>query len=192
MNDDPSTQAPKRDSTTPLAATPEGGASRPSIQIRTILVPVDFSGCSGRALAYAIAFAQQFKASIALMHVVELNYMGTGLGEIEVPLLENELRENASRQLNSLLETVVRTGVPAEAHLRLGRPWYEMTEAARTMGADLVIMGTHGYTGLRHVLMGSTAERVVRHAPCPVLIVRELEHEFLQPEPGQPQPPQAV
>ncbi len=188
MNDDPATQTPKQDSTTPLPFTPGDSASRLNIQIQKILVPVDFSSCSGRALSYAIGFAQQFKASIALIHVVELNYMGTGLGEIEVPLLENELRENASRQLDSLLETAVRAGVTAEAHLRLGRPWYEMTEAARTLGADLVIMGTHGYTGLKHVLMGSTAERVVRHAPCPVLIVRE--REFLQPptEPVQPPP----
>lgn len=187
MNDDQSTQAPRQDSTTPLVSTPCEGASHPSLQVQTILVPVDFSACSGRALTYAIAFARQFKASITLMHVVELNYMGTGLGEIEVPLLENELRENASRQLDRLLETVVREGVTAEAQIRLGRPWHEMTEAARTMGADLVIMGTHGYTGLKHVLMGSTAERVVRHAPCPVLIVREREHEFLQPQPGPAQ-----
>jgi nucleotide-binding universal stress UspA family protein len=63
--------------------------------------------------------------------------------------------------------------------VRYGTPFAEITDAARTLKADLIILTTHGYTGLKHVFMGSTAERVVRHAPCPVLTVREKEHEFV-------------
>ena len=68
-------------------------------------------------------------------------------------------------------------GAPTLA--RVGRPFVEISELAREMEVDLIILGTHGYTGLKHVLLGSTAERVVRHAPCPVLTVRAEEHEFI-------------
>jgi len=64
---------------------------------------------------------------------------------------------------------------------RLGRPYVEITEAARDTKADMILLATHGHTGLKHVLLGSTAERVVRHAPCPVLTVRDPEHDFIAP-----------
>ena len=155
-------------------------ASPPRIELKKILVPLDFSSCSNKALDYAVAFARQFRASVALIHVLELNYVGSSLGEIDVPLLEGELRQNAAEQLELAAERCRAFDVACEATIRSGRPWNEIVEAARDLDVDLVIMGTHGYTGLKHVVMGSTAERVVRHAPCPVLIVREKEHEFIR------------
>jgi len=149
------------------------------IHLSKILVPVDFSGSSRKALEYAIAFAGQFHAALELVHVLEISYMGSGLGEIEVPLLEEELRRNAAKQLDHLAQTVLGNQVPHVQQMRVGRPWQEICELAKVSETDLIIMGTHGYTGLKHVVMGSTAERVVRLAPCPVLIVREREHEFV-------------
>jgi nucleotide-binding universal stress UspA family protein len=159
------------------AAAPGAGAAR--IGLKKVLVPVDFSGSARKALEYGLAFAEQFQASLALLHVIELSFLGSGLGEIEVPLLETELRQNAGQQLDRLVAEVIGNRVPCETEVAVGRPWQEITEAAKAREVDLIVMGTHGYTGLRHVVMGSTAERVVRHAACPVLVVREREHEFV-------------
>jgi len=68
--------------------------------------------------------------------------------------------------------------------LRNGIPWQEITAAARGLDVDLIVLSTHGDTGMKHIIMGSTAERVVQHAPCLVLVVREREHEFLPTNPG--------
>ena len=155
--------------------TPKNAAS----QLQTILVPVDFSASSRKALNYALAFGNQFSAKLAVLHVVELPYVGAGLGEMEAPPMETELRSYAEEHLKRMVETELAGHIEYTTLLRTGQPWYEVTEAAKETDAHLIIMGTHGYTGLKHVLMGSTAERVVRHAPCPVLIVREREKEFV-------------
>jgi nucleotide-binding universal stress UspA family protein len=147
------------------------------------LVAADFSACSNKAVEWAATFARQFQARLWLIHVLEISYAGSGLGEIEVPLLESELRQNAQQQLSQLTRTLL-GGLATEAVLRLGRPWHQITEAAKELGVDMIIMGTHGYTGFKHVLMGSTAERVVRHAPCPVLVVRQPEVEAAPGCPG--------
>ncbi len=152
----------------PTGETPAGAAVSP----RTILVPVDFSTPGREALAYAVAFAAQFDAKLLVLHVVEMPYVGSGLGEIELPPVEAEIREPVAENLARMVAEVVAGRLPAETLTRTGQPWFEITEAARELNVDLVIIGTHGYTGLKHVLMGSTAERVVRHAPCPVLVVR--------------------
>lgn len=164
----------------PSAAT----ANPPAAQIRLqrVLVPVDFSAPAAKALEYARAFAAQFQARLLLLHVVELSYVGTGLGEMEAPLLEAELRQNAAQQLERLLAGLGTDGAALRTELRLGRPWQEICAAAKEQQVDLIVLGTHGYTGLKHVVLGSTAERVVRYAPCPVLVVREREHEFVRPE----------
>jgi nucleotide-binding universal stress UspA family protein len=168
-------------------ATPAPGAAPPpafKLRLKRILVPVDFSECSDKAVDYAVAFAQQSGASLVLVHVMELQYAGSGLGEVETPLFEKELRENASSQLQRLLDQRVAGAVPCETVVAVGKAWQEIGLTAQVQDADLIVMGTHGYTGFKHVVMGSTAERVVRHAPCPVLVVREREREFLQG--GQP------
>ena len=104
------------------------------------------------------------------------------MGEIEAPSLESEVRQNAAQRIAQLAKELPFSSVPYTEVVVVGRPWQEVTELARKMGVDLIIMGTHGYTGLKHVMMGSTAERVIRHAPCPVLVVREVKEE---PAPGQ-------
>lgn len=145
------------------------------LEMQSILVPVDFSVSSRQAVNYAVAFARQFQARLTVVHVVELPYVGTGIGEFETMPVETELRDYGNENLAKLVEAQVADRVPHSTILRTGQAWFEITEAARETRADLIIMGTHGYTGLKHMLMGSTAERVVRHAPCPVLVVRERE-----------------
>jgi nucleotide-binding universal stress UspA family protein len=122
--------------------------------------------------------AEQFGSRIILLNVVE----PIATPDFAYPLmLEPEKTASAVRKQ---LEKVCRdTLLPANMVDRLlvrhGTPFTEITDAARTLKVDLIILTTHGYTGLKHVFMGSTAERVVRHAPCPVLTVREKEHEFV-------------
>jgi nucleotide-binding universal stress UspA family protein len=183
MNNDsqgqlPLSEAPKLP---PPAPKPQAGPSQ--IRFERILVAADFSACSNKAVEWAAAFALQFQARLWLIHVLELNYVGSGLGEIEAPLLESEQRQNAQQQCSQLTETRL-GGVACETVLRPGRPWHEITEAAKELHVDMIIMGTHGYIGFQHVLMGSTAERVVRHAPCPVLVVPQPEQEAGQGRPG--------
>jgi universal stress protein A len=157
----------------------EKGAAAGVFRLQTILVPVDFSSFSSKALDYAVAFARQFGATIVLVHVVEPlvypeNYMA-------VPAVSQDINDSLMKAAEEKLATQ-REGVDSDrvkVMTRLGRPYVEITDAARELEADLIIIATHGHTGLKHVLLGSTAERVVRHAPCPVLTVRHSEHDFL-------------
>ncbi len=163
-----------------LLETAPGLTEKPSpFKLRRILVPLDFSDCSKKALQYAIPLAQQFNASIILLHVVQINFVGGEFGSIDFPLLENELRECRSKQLEAFARDQIRQRVPTETLLRIGAPVSEIVLAAKKLEVDLIIISTHGHTGLKHVFMGSTTENVVRYAPCPVLTVREHEHDFV-------------
>jgi len=152
-----------------------------AIQLKTILVPVDFSACGRKATEYALAFAVQFRASIMLLHVVEPmvypeNYVAVPAATDEI---NQSLLTSAQQRLASQKEELVQNGVQVQTMTRLGRPYLEIAAVAKELPADLIILATHGYTGLKHVFLGSTAERVVRHAPCPVLTVRSAEHDFI-------------
>ena len=154
-------------------------------KLRKILVPVDFSGCSKKALQYAIPFAKQFNASLTLLYVVQLDYAYGEFGAVDYPALEKEMRESGEKKLAELAEEEIEEALLATTLVKSGRPVTEIVEAARKLDIDLIIMSTHGHTGLKHVFLGSTTENVVRYAPCPVLTVREHEHEFVIPKPHQ-------
>ncbi len=148
-------------------------------KLKKILVPIDFSDCSRKALAYAGPFAKQFDASLTLLYVVQVNYAVGDFGAIDFPMLEEEIRTNAQKEMLALVKKDIGEQVPAETLLRVGRPVQEIVAAAKEQEIDLIIISTHGHTGLKHVFLGSVTENVVRYAPCPVLTVREQEHEFL-------------
>ena len=155
-------------------------APKPSpFRIKDILVPIDFSDCSKKALQYAIPLAQEHKATLTLLHVVPPIYTMGEFGGIEYPQLQAEMQENGHKALAKLNEEEVRGVVPTEALVRLGAPANEIVETARSLQSDLIVVSTHGRTGIKHLLLGSVAEHVVRRAPCPVMIVREREHEFV-------------
>jgi universal stress protein A len=157
-------------------------AAKPSpFQLRKILVPMDFSVCAKKALHYARAFARQFQASLTLLYVMPADYVvGSEFGPVDFPLPEAELRRNSRKELLALAAAEGAGAAPVEALVRQGQPVHEIVTFAREAGMDLILLSTHGRTGFRHVLMGSVAENVVRYAPCPVLVVREFEHEFLK------------
>ena len=153
------------------------------LKLKRILVPVDFSACSLKALGYAAAFAKQFGARLILIHVVESYMPVPETGMVDVALIVSQMREGAKKELEKVRLTVD-AAVNPTAELREGNPHREIVQAASELGADLIVISTHGRTGLAHVFMGSIAENVVRHAGCPVLVVREQEREFVTGKPA--------
>jgi universal stress protein A len=148
-------------------------------RIQKIMVPVDFSENSRKSVSYAEAFARQFNASLVFLHVVQVNYAYGEFGALDFTRLEREMRDGAQKELAALIQRQAGTGLKAESLVREGSPARVIAETARELRVDLLIISTHGYTGLKHVLMGSIAEQVVRYAPCPVLVVRLQEHDFV-------------
>jgi universal stress protein A len=156
------------------------GAARRNVAIKKILVPIDFSSCSLKALTYAIAFAKQFKAVITVLYVIQPYYVaGDYAGGLDYATLELEIEENSTRRLKELTAEVIGKSAKYNVLIGRGRPVDEIARTADELNVDLIIISTHGHTGLKHVVLGSTAENVVRHAPCPVLTVRMEEHEFV-------------
>ena len=152
------------------------------IELKRILVPIDFSEHSKNALKYAIPFAQQFKASIYLIYVVEPTIYPAdfSFGQIGFPNVEEELRTRGSEELGHLIKNEIAGKVASSKVVRTGKPFYEIIQYASEESIDLIIIATHGHTGMEHILFGSTAEKVVRKAPCPVLVVRTGEREFVK------------
>ncbi|MBM3837104.1 MAG: universal stress protein [Verrucomicrobia bacterium] len=148
-------------------------------RLKRILVPIDFSDCAKKALRYAIPLASQHRAALTLLYVVPANYAVGEYGGIDYGSLEAEMRASGERQLASLIVDEIGDQVPVDPLVQCGSPAAEIVAVARGMPADLIVISTHGRTGLKHVLLGSAAEYVVRHAPCPVLVVREYEREFV-------------
>ena len=142
-----------------------------ALQIKTILVPLDFSRASIQALKYAIPLAKEFDATIHLVHVQptdELTAISNAGGLMlncadAIALMQDRLSEALRKQGRFW---------PDNCHVVSGRPFEEICKLAREIEADLIVLPTRGLSRLKHVLLGSTAERVVRYAPCPVLIPR--------------------
>jgi universal stress protein A len=147
----------------------------PALELRKILVPVDFTECTQKALQYAVAFARQFGAELTLLHVMEPAYVPASEMGFIADMDSDEGAEGELRSLRSRLGREVR----CQTLLRKGGAQYEIIAVAKELGCDLIILSTHGRSGLERLLLGSTAEKVVRHAGCPLLVVRENEHEFV-------------
>jgi nucleotide-binding universal stress UspA family protein len=148
----------------------EGVLSRP-VTLERILVPVDFSDCSLDALDYAVVVAQQAKASLMLLHVLEPVSYGLDFTLSHVRTRE-QVRKSWTKRLEELAATHQHPDMPIEYLLRGGFPADSILDAAQTLPCDLIVMGTHGRRGISHALSGSVAEAVLRKALCPVLTVR--------------------
>ncbi|MBV8223741.1 MAG: universal stress protein [Verrucomicrobia bacterium] len=147
---------------------------------RRILVPIDFSDHSKKTVSFVVKFLSTYNnATIQLLHVLDvLNYVGTPYVrrlqncdhvKSEIDAAAQEARE----RLTEVERQFLGQGVKVKAYLRFGSPFEEIVQMADKLDVDLIIIGSHGCTGLTHLLVGSTAERVVEHAPCPVLVVKE-------------------
>ena len=146
---------------------PETSVNPLEFKIAKILVPLDFSPASMEALDYAVSMAKQFHASIHLVHVYPPDEASAaGAGHL---LFESaEAIERLNEELTGIYRKHAPTFRPENCHICSGRPYEETVRVAREIDADLIVLSTRGHSGLKHLLLGSTAERVVRNAPCPV------------------------
>jgi nucleotide-binding universal stress UspA family protein len=145
----------------------------PRLTVKRILVPVDFSECSQEGLQYAIGFANQFGARIMLLHATYLGYIysSEGTALYDVRGLQNAARENAERQMQKFVRAAKFGCVKYETAFTDGSPALDICAFAKQHDVDLIVSSTHGLTGFEHVMIGSIAEKVVRRAPCSVLVV---------------------
>ena len=155
------------------------------IQLKRILVPTDFSEHSERAAAYAVELARRFQAEeVHCIHVSDIPadllatsaYYMTGPSEQFI----EQVRQESRKSLESFVQKNL-AGVPVKTAFLEGRPFVEIIRYAREKNIELVVIATHGRTGLKHALFGSVAEKVVRKAPCPVLVVKRDERDFVLP-----------
>ena len=154
------------------------------LTLKTVLVPTDFSDASESALRYGKAMALAFGASLHVVHVMEDLLAHAWAAEVYVasmPQLRDEIEKESRQRLGTLLTDGERTELRAETALLAGNPFLEIVRYAKAHNIDLIVMGTHGRGPIAHMLLGSVAEKVVRKSPCPVLTVREAQHEFVMP-----------
>ena len=153
-----------------------GNADDPIIHaaLKRILVPVDFSEPSRNTLRFAGDWAKRFGSEVFLLHVIEPNNSFGILGTepFAMPFPPPDFRDQIRTELEKLVHQECFASTKVSVQLRDGAPYHEIATAAQELKADLIIIATHGRTGLSRALMGSTAQRVVCHAPCPVLTLR--------------------
>lgn len=153
------------------------------IALKTVMFPTDYSDLSLYAFDYAVSFARQFGARLVLMHVVDVFLSDPAYFAPYVPDrgMFEDFEKKSRERLEEIAKTRVPAGVPVEIVVKQGRAFVEIIREAREREIDLIVIATHGRSGLSHAMFGSTAERVVRKAPCPVLSIRHPEHEFVMP-----------
>lgn len=154
------------------------------IDMKKILVPTDFSEFGEQALVYGCEFAKRFGAELHLLNVVqdavamfpEPNMMGTSMNDLVA-----DMQHLAQKQLEEMPDFPGMEEIKVVREVRVGPAFLEIIRYANKAEIDLIVIGTHGRTGIKHMLLGSVAEKVVRKAPCPVLTVSHPEREFVMP-----------
>ncbi len=153
------------------------------MQIKTILFPTDFSQGARAAMDYAISLAQDYKAKLILLYVIQ----DISIAEWYIPSsisaadLVADMQKSATREMEKWAAEAGGKVSNVETLIERGVPFVEIIRTAKERAADLLVIGTHGRTGIDHMLFGSTAEKVVRKSPCPVLTVRMAGKEFKMP-----------
>ncbi len=152
------------------------------IKLKKVLVPTDFSDSARQALRYGMSFAKEYGAELVLLHVVENLTVGYASDLFPVPMAEvfQEISGYAKGELAKLGQEARERGLTVQEHVVQGKPSAEIIRFASANAIDVIVLGTHGKGMLDQALFGSTTERVVRRAPCPVLTVRMPEHEFVE------------
>jgi universal stress protein A len=155
------------------------GGSDPSLIYRNLLVPIDFSEHSEKTLEHAAKLAGLAGASVKILHVIKIPeypaafYQGLYLEHDQIRAYLDVAKRDATKHLSLVTERILGKGLDAEGLIRVGNPFEEIVNAAKETGVDLIVIGSHGSGGLGRLLLGSTAERVIQYAPCPVLVVKE-------------------
>jgi nucleotide-binding universal stress UspA family protein len=144
------------------------------LKFEKILVPVDFSPHSDKAVEAAVELAKAFGGEVHLIHAYSMPVAMVGPYDYQIPAnILGDLRDSAARRVDQEAKKLADAGVKANALIAEGVPTQVIADAAEQIGADLIVMGTRGLTGLKHAVLGSVTERTIRHAPCPVLTVHD-------------------
>lgn len=154
------------------------------VKIGMILHPTDFSESSKHALDYALAFAGEFGARVFVLHVIEEMAKAMYFDMLQAPPMVEimaDIEAQANTALRELVPEEYTRKLKLEYLVRKGVPFLEIVRCAKEIKADIIVCGTHGRTGLKHVFFGSVAEKIVRKAPCPVLSVRHPKLRFEMP-----------
>lgn len=161
------------------------------IKIKRILVPTDFSDCSKRALRSAIAFGKQYGAEVTLLAVVPDEPTSFEYGEAEYVSWLERRQESYERELSKLIDAID-GDVPIHSLVKTGRPFREIVCAAKSLNADVIIIATHSGRGTFSSTLGSTTEKVIRYAHCPVIVVREKGRDVFSTSPCNCDGPETV
>ena len=153
------------------------------MSFKEVVVPTDFSEHSMRAVDYAVEIAQKFDSNLHVVYIIEplLQVADVSWSSVDFEQLNKAHKESAEKQIAKVIEESVPEGVQASSEILFGKPFVEIVKYARDQNADLIVMATHGRGAISHILMGSTAEKVVRKAPCPVLTVKHPAQIFAMP-----------
>lgn len=151
------------------------------INLQRVLVPTDFSEHAQNAVRYGCELASRFDAELHLLHIVEMIPVMYHEGLVFTPEAELQLKEHAEAAMNTVPGDDWHDRLNISRTTLQGHPLVEIIRFAKEQDIDLLVIGTHGRTGLAHMLLGSNAEKIVRKAPCPVLTVHCPEHEFVMP-----------
>jgi nucleotide-binding universal stress UspA family protein len=151
------------------------------ISLKKILCPIDHSDCSKEALKYAVSFAMKDEAKLYLLHVIDIRSFDESLDTMTRQMPDDETMKQLKTKLFECVPEEIRNDMQVEALVVQGIPFAEIISIAKKNKVDMIVMGTHGRTGLAHIMIGSVSEKVVRKAHCPVLTVRQSGHKFVMP-----------
>jgi nucleotide-binding universal stress UspA family protein len=151
------------------------------ISLKKILCPIDHSDCSKEALKYAVSFAMKDEAKLLLLHIIDIRSFNEGLDAMSTQVPNEETFEQLRVKLLDCIPEEIRDDLDVEAIVIQGIPFAEIISTAKEKEIDMIVIGSHGRTGISHMMLGSVSEKVVRKAPCPVLTVRQPGHKFVMP-----------
>lgn len=151
------------------------------INIKNILCPVDHSDCSKEALKYAVSFAMKDNSKLYLLHVIDIRVFDESINAMTPQIPDDETLKQLKTKLLDCIPEEMRGDMDVEALVIQGIPFVEIISTAKKNDIDMIVLGSHGRTGIAHMMMGSVSEKVVRKAPCPVLTVRKSDLKFTTP-----------
>ncbi len=151
------------------------------INLKKILCPIDHSDCSKDALRYAVSFAMKDKCKLYLLHKIDIRSFDENMDTISKQIPDEETLEQLRTKLLDCIPEEIRDDMDVEAIVIQGIPFAEIISTAREKNIDMIVIGSHGRSGIAHMMLGSVSEKVVRKAPCPVLTIRNPDQKFVMP-----------
>ena len=149
------------------------------IKIQGVMVPVDFSKESILAAKFAASMAEEYKTRLYVVHVMEPIHPSLRGHIADFEGFQENMMAQAKEDLENVIPKSIKERVPVETILEVGNATYVIVEKAKELGVDVLVIATHGRTGLAHVMLGSVAEKVIRHAPCPVFVIRNPKDKYV-------------